>query len=104
MSEVQYCLLLPAIRCNIESAAMKDSLPEALLSCDQNREHLTNQVLDATTLEEIGTARRLLQNWIKAYPDEEGMSDAFEQLSLLEDLALEEAKPAAERAAWLYAD
>lgn len=65
---------------------------------------MTNQVLDATTLEEIGTARRLLQNWIKMHPNEESMSDAFEQLSLLEDIALEEAKPAAKRAAWLYAD
>ncbi len=60
-------------------------------------------MLDATTLEEIHAAQRLLQDWIKLYPKEEGMSDAFEQLSLLEDIALEEAKPPAERAGWLYA-
>lgn len=49
------------------------------------------------------SARRGLREWIKANPEEEGMSDAFEQLSLLEDIALEEAKPPVERAAWLYA-
>lgn len=81
---------------------MNSTLTETHLAHDLERDRLTNQVLDATTLQEIGAARRLLQNWIKLHPDEEGMSDAFEQLSLLEDIALEEAKPAAERAAWLY--
>ena len=82
---------------------MNSEPPELTLARDLDRERLTNQVLDATTLEEIYSARRLLRDWIAKYPKEEGMSDAFEQLSLLEDVALEEAKPAAERAAWLYA-
>ncbi len=77
-------------------------LSEPLLAHDLNRERLTNQVLDATTLQEISAARQALRDWIRNYPDEEGMSDAFEQLSLLEDIAREEAKPPAERAAWLY--
>ncbi len=77
--------------------------PELTLARDVDRERLTNQVLDATTLEEIYLARHLLREWIAKYPEEEGMRDAFEQLSLLEDVALEEAKPMAERAAWLYA-
>ena len=81
---------------------MKSESPELILARDLNRERLTNQVLDATTLEDIHTARRTLRGWVEAHPEEEGMSDAFEQLSLLEDIALEEAKPLAERAAWLY--
>ena len=82
---------------------MNSEPPELTLARDIDRERLTNQVLDATTLEEIYSARNLLRDWISMYPEEEGMSDTFEQLSLLEDIALEEAKPAAERAAWLYA-
>ena len=82
---------------------MNSEPPELTLARDIDRERLTNQVLDATTLEEIYSARNLLRDWIAKYPNEEGMSDAFEQLSLLEDIALEEAKPAAERAAWLHA-
>lgn len=83
---------------------MKPSFREPSLVRDLDRERLTKQVLDATTLEEIHAAQRLLRDWIKVYPEEEGMKDAFEQLSLLEDIALEEAKPAADRAAWLYSD
>ena len=82
---------------------MNSEPPELTLARAIDRERLTNQVLDATTLEEIYSARTLLRDWILMYPEEEGMSDAFEQLSLLEDIALEEAKPAAERATWLYA-
>ncbi len=79
---------------------MKSEPPAAILARDLARERLTNHVLDATTLDEIRTARRALRNWIEAFPEEEGMSDAFEQLSLLEDIALEQVKPAADRAAW----
>ena len=82
---------------------MNSEPPELTLARDLDRERLTNQVLDATTLAEIHIAHRLLRDWIEKYPEEEGMRDAFEQLSLLEDIALEEAKPLAEQAAWLYA-
>ena len=82
---------------------MSYSPPKPVLAHDLCRERLTNQVLDATTLQEISAARLALKSWIKNYPKEESMSDAFEQLSLLEDIAQEEAKPPAERAAWLYA-
>lgn len=82
---------------------MNSEPPQAALVRDLDRERLTNLVLDATTLTEIHLAQHLLRDWIKVYPEEEGMRDAFEQLSLLEDVALEEAKPPAERAAWLYA-
>jgi hypothetical protein len=54
------------------------------------RELLTEQVLDATTLPEIQSARHALREWIKAHPEDEGMSDAFEQLALMEDIAREQ--------------
>ncbi len=54
------------------------------------RELLTEQVLDATTLAEIHAARQALREWIKAHPEDEGMGDAFEQLSLLQDIAEEQ--------------
>lgn len=82
---------------------MKSELSEVILARDLDRDRLTNQVLDATTLDEIRAARRVLRDWIETHPGEEGMGDAFEQLSLLEDVALEEAKSPAERAMWLYA-
>lgn len=57
---------------------------------DKTRERLTGQVLGATTLPEIHAARQALRAWIAAHPEDAGMSDAFEQLSLLEDIANEQ--------------
>jgi hypothetical protein len=57
---------------------------------DLARELLTEQVLDATTLSEIQAARQALRAWIEAHPEYEGMGDAFEQLSLLQDIAEEQ--------------
>jgi len=54
------------------------------------RQVLIERVLDATTLLEIHGARQALRDWIAVHPDEQGMSDAFEQLSLLEDIAREQ--------------
>jgi hypothetical protein len=51
------------------------------------------QVLDATTLSEIEAARQALRDWIRAHPEDEDLSDSFEQLSLLEGAA----RAAAER-------
>jgi hypothetical protein len=53
---------------------------------NEARECLMDQVLSATTREEIATARQALREWIAQYPEEEGMSDGFEQLSLLQDI------------------
>lgn len=55
------------------------------------RELVIEKVLDATTLSEIHEARQTLREWIAAHPDETGMRDGFEQLSLMED-ALEAQK------------
>ena len=54
---------------------------------DEARECLIDQVLGATTLDEITSARQALRDWIKAYPEEDGLRDGFEQLSLMEDAA-----------------
>lgn len=63
------------------------------MSGDQGvaREILLERILDATTLSEIEGARQALREWVRAHPGDEGMSIAFEQLSLLEDAAREEA-------------
>ena len=59
------------------------------LECDQARHRLTVQVLGARTLAEIYTATQALSDWIADHPEDEGMSDAFEQLSLMQDIAAE---------------
>ena len=50
------------------------------------RERLTWQVLGATILPEIHADRQALRDWIAIHPEDEGMSDAFEQLSLLQPM------------------
>ncbi len=57
---------------------------------DDLRDRLTNQVLDATTLPEIFAAQQALCAWIKKHPEEEGMRDGFEQLSLMQDIVEQE--------------
>ncbi len=54
---------------------------------NQARERVINQVLDATTLPEIEAARHILREWMMAHPEEQGMRDGFEQLSLMQDIA-----------------
>jgi hypothetical protein len=60
-----------------------------MTALDIQRELVIEKVLDATTLPEINDARRALREWLTAHPDEVGMRDGFEQLSLMED-ALQE--------------
>jgi hypothetical protein len=57
---------------------------------DRAREALREQVLDATTLKEVLAAQQALREWIKAHPEDVGMSDAFEQLSLMQEIAEEQ--------------
>ena len=55
---------------------------------DRERQVLTEQVLDATTLDEVEAARRNLREWIAAHPEErEWMRDGFEQLAQIEEIA-----------------
>jgi hypothetical protein len=62
---------------------------ETAMSADPSvaRQILMEQILDATTISEVHAARQALRDWISAHPEDEGMSDTFEQLSLLEDAA-----------------
>jgi hypothetical protein len=53
---------------------------------DEARERLMDQVLSATSREEIAAAWKALQEWIARFPEEEGMRDGFEQLSLMQDV------------------
>ena len=55
------------------------------------REQVTKRVLSARTLPEIFSAQQLLRDWIRTHPEEEGMRDGFEQLSLMQDIAEQEA-------------
>lgn len=54
---------------------------------NQTRERVINQVLDATTISEIEVARHILREWMMTHPEEQGMRDGFEQLSLMQDIA-----------------
>ena len=53
------------------------------------REVVTKTVLKARSRLEVQEAQRILRDWIKARPEDEGMRDGFEQLSLMLDTAEE---------------
>ena len=54
------------------------------------REAVTKRVLSARRLPDILEAQQVLRAWIQAHPEDEGMRDGFEQLSLMQDIAEEE--------------
>jgi len=54
------------------------------------RELVTEKVLRARSLPDVQEAQQTLRDWIKAHPEDEGMRDGFEQLSLLQDVAEKE--------------
>lgn len=51
------------------------------------REELITQVLSARALSEIASAEQALSRWLEQHPEDVGLEDAFEQLSLLRDCA-----------------
>ena len=54
----------------------------------RDRRALVEQVLSATTLDEIDTAREALRSWISTHPhDRESLRDGFEQLANMEEAA-----------------
>ena len=57
-----------------------------LASLDQMREILA----DARTLPEITTATRELREWVRQNPEDVGIREAFEGLSLMRDIAEEQ--------------
>ncbi len=54
------------------------------------RQHILKQVLDARTLEEIDTVSEQLRQWVRMHPEDVGIREAFEGLSLLRDIAEEQ--------------
>ena len=54
------------------------------------REVVTKNVLKAPSLLEVKEAQQILRDWIKAHPEDEGVRDGSEQLSLMQDIAEEE--------------
>ena len=56
---------------------------------DPKRKLLISQVLSATTMPEIEEAIHALQEWVREHPDDRGIVDGFEQLSLMQDIAEE---------------
>ena len=74
------------------------------LDRDTARELVTRKVLSARSLPDVREAQQVLRDWIKAHPEDEGMRDGFEQLSLMQDIAEEEqaqrnAHPASQKTA-----
>lgn len=75
-------------------------LPEAsssLLSSAERRkrERLIQQAFEARTLTEIDPAERELHEWARHHPEDFGIQEAFEGLSLLRNLAAEQARECA---------
>ncbi len=60
---------------------------EAEIEIEPAREAVTKKVLSARALPDILEAQQALRAWIKAHPEDEGMRDGFEQLSLMQDIA-----------------
>lgn len=54
---------------------------------DGEREALVTQVLSARTLPQITAAEQALTRWLQQHPEETGLEDGFEQLSMLKDCA-----------------
>ncbi len=54
------------------------------------RERILDQALDARTLPEIATATRKLREWVQQKPGDTGIREAFEGLSLMQDIAEEQ--------------
>ena len=55
------------------------------------RERILDRVLDARTLSEIAGAMQQLREWLHRNPEDTGIREAFEGLSLMQDIAEEQA-------------
>ena len=67
---------------------------------DPQREVLIRQALRARTLPEVHAAQTALRQWHVRYPDDWGILDAGEQLSLMEDALLEDDSPPGKSPSW----
>jgi hypothetical protein len=55
------------------------------------RQRILDLVLDARTLAEIDMATQQLRIWLRLHPEDTGMHEGFEGLSLMRDIAEEQA-------------
>ena len=53
---------------------------------DEARKGNSKQVLSADTQPEIGAAKQVLREWMKAHPEEQGMRWGFEQLYTIQEI------------------
>lgn len=67
---------------------------------DPAREPLIRQILCADTLPEVHAAQTALRQWQQRYPDDSGIVDGGEQLSLIEDALLENDSPPGQSSSW----
>lgn len=49
------------------------------------RQQVIEQVLNATTLEEVESAITLMDRWVEAHPDDVSMEDGYEQLAIMKE-------------------
>lgn len=63
---------------------------EVYVGKEASRENVTRQVLSARKLPDVYEAQQMLREWVRAHPEDEGMRDGFEQLSLMQDVAEDE--------------
>ena len=61
-------------------------MPRTIDHMNEARERLLEQVLNADTLSEIEDAKKVLREWMRAHPDEQGMRDGFEQLYTIQEI------------------
>ena len=64
------------------------------------RERLTRQILSAITLPEVHAAQEALRRWREQHPEDWGILDAGEQLSLIKDALLEDDSPPGQSPSW----
>jgi hypothetical protein len=60
---------------------------------EAERKRVLGQALSARTLSQVLAATCELKLWVASHPDDLGIVDAFEQLSLMEDVAREKEAP-----------
>ncbi len=67
---------------------------------DPARDVLIRQILRACTLPEVHAAQAALRQWRQRYPEDWGILDGGEELSLMEDALLEDDSPPGQSPSW----
>lgn len=67
---------------------------------DPARASLVRQIRSVDTLPEVRAAQSALRQWCHQYPQDQGILDAGEELSLIEDALLEDDSPPGQSPSW----